>query len=361
MLPTLLEPCAAALDRLRAAIRQPSWRSALPYFLLVDPDCGAAETQAAAAGAAAALDELPCAAAFYGDDALSNHLYMSRWSDPPHLARDQALLRDTPQLEYLFLFHKDGRLREAALDKMNGPARSAFLVCALAWRLNDWAEPVRAAAARCVARVTPGAQPDILAEAAAVLLLRMGNWARWGGNAAILETALARPDVADSLARRLLTARNGRAGAILRQALRWEGLDRHLPELARDARLPGVRGVALQALLERKATWPTGWTWEWVNKAYGLGKRVPVTQCRTLADAPEALALIEAAASDRSALVRKIASQALVERRFDGDEVGRLAARFAADRNRRVREPAEFVLRKRAEAGAAAQRPAPGA
>lgn len=193
------------------------------------------------------------------------------------------------------------------------------------------------------------------------MLIRIGGWRRWGANAAILEKAFSRPDFGDALAQRLVTAREGRGGSMLRQALRWASLDPHLPELARRANLPSVRGVALQALLDRAATWPTGWSSEWVDKVYGLKKRVPMTESRELAEAPEPLALIEASLSDRSATVRRIASQALVARRFDEDEVGRVAALFAVDRNRMVRESAEFVLKERAKAGSLALRPSPDA
>ena len=66
----------------------------------------------------------------------------------PTLARAATL-----NFAWLFLFHPSGYIREAALDSIVTPPTSAFFFAALAWRLNDWAGPVRKAAERCAVRV----------------------------------------------------------------------------------------------------------------------------------------------------------------------------------------------------------------
>ena len=54
-----------------------------------------------------------------------------------------------PGLRYLFIFHGDETIREAALGKIVSGLPSPFLFAAIAWRLNDRALPVRRAAAEC--------------------------------------------------------------------------------------------------------------------------------------------------------------------------------------------------------------------
>lgn len=316
-----------------------------------------APDQKLSAAVAAALDglhSLPCDVGFFGDRELAQRLGLWSYGNTSLAARYNLLLQKTPGLEYFFLFHSDGRLREAALNKIDGALPAGWLVCALVWRLNDWAEPVRRAARCCAERSLPHTSPGVIADAAIALLPRVGSWGRMGENACVLEEALYDSEVADALADRLVTMREGPAAELLRQALRTGGLDDRLRELAQKAFLPGVRGVALQTLLEGGAAWTTGWGWEWINKSVGEQKRIRLTARRSIGGAPDALALIEAAARDRSALVRRRGSQALVDRRFENDAaIDRLAAIFAADQNRRVREPAEFVQRERAKKAAA--------
>src|SRR5438552_5596898 len=59
---------------------------------------------------------------------------------------DKEQLLHLPDARFLFLFHLDGRMREASLQRISGGLPSSFLFAAVAWRLNDWAEQVRAAA-----------------------------------------------------------------------------------------------------------------------------------------------------------------------------------------------------------------------
>jgi hypothetical protein len=68
-------------------------------------------------------------------------------------SNEQELLRKKSDYAWLFLFHPSGYIREAALDALNSPPTSPFFFSALAWRLNDWVQPVRQAAERCAKRV----------------------------------------------------------------------------------------------------------------------------------------------------------------------------------------------------------------
>lgn len=88
----------------------------------------------------------------------------------PRPSGTSQLLR-TPGLEYLFVFHREGQLREAALLKITGALPSPFLFAAVLWQLNDWAEPVRQAAARCASRSFAVTDPAVVAQTAAELLV----------------------------------------------------------------------------------------------------------------------------------------------------------------------------------------------
>ena len=66
---------------------------------------------------------------------------------------DAERLLLTPGLASLFIFHRNGRVREAALARLSGGLPNPFLFAAVAWRLNDWVPQVRAAAVCCARRV----------------------------------------------------------------------------------------------------------------------------------------------------------------------------------------------------------------
>lgn len=260
---------------------------------------------------------------------------------------DEDQLRTVPGLEYLFLFHRDGRLREAALRKMSGPIPSAFIFVALAWRLNDWNAQVRAAAADCAKRLFPLTRPEIIAAGALTLLRRDRRWGRWHEERLILDQLFARPDVSEQLADILATRSTGPSASILRQALRSGWMDAYLSQLAADAVQPAVRAVAVQALIEGSASWPNGWRWRWIDKSMGVKRAETVFETRGLTVKPDRTAQIEAGLRDRSAAVRNAAISGLIRYRDEVPECAQLAEPLLADRSRRVRERAEFLLRPR--------------
>ncbi|MGG6895901.1 hypothetical protein [Rhizobium sp. BR 315] len=124
------------------------------------------------------------------------------------------LPEQTPSLEFVYIFHGDGYLREAFLNKIKGGLQSPFLVAAVMWRMNDWVGPVRTAAFFCAQRVFPLTQPDIIARAALDLFGRQRGWQRWGKpERSMIEQLYARPDITAELAKLLIqqtTARRHR-------------------------------------------------------------------------------------------------------------------------------------------------------
>ncbi len=261
------------------------------------------------------------------------------------LLTDSEQLARVPGLEFLFLFHRDGHVREAALRKVAEPVPAAFLFAALAWRLNDWVAEVRAAAVDCATRTFPITAPEIIAEGAMVLLGRDGTWGRWAQERQILEHSLERVDVAEKLADIFAMRTTGPAATALRHALRSATMDRHLARLARSAIQPAVRALATQVLIEGAARWPNGWQWRWIDKSMGIRRAETAFESRSLTVQSDRVAVIDAGLSDRSAAVRNIAIVGLIRHREMIPNVRQRATPLLNDRSRRVRERAEFLLK----------------
>lgn len=255
------------------------------------------------------------------------------------------LLARTPKLEYLFLFHGSGYLRQAALDKLDGPLPGPFYVGAIVHRLNDWVPEVRRAARACLARTAPVTDPGFIATAALHLLVRTESWRRWQSGAQPFDDLLTAPDVARRLAEAIATSAVGPMGRTLRAALRDPALDPHLPDLLRNARQPSVRAVVLKTLLDERARWPgTEIEKRWIDKSLGQFRYERIWRERPLERPLPLRALLEIGAADRAASVRKVAASGLIAH-FDAIPDARaLAGHLLQDRSRPVRERASFAL-----------------
>ena len=254
-----------------------------------------------------------------------------------------------PDLGWLFLFHGDGYLRQAAMEALPGPPRSAFELAAICYRLNDWVENVRLAAEAYAARAFPETDPNVIAGAALFLLEMEPHLQRWSatGRAAVRHL-LTRRDTAACLADTLQTALTGRQGYLLQQLLRDPSLDPYLHRLAHDAAHPGVRRVAMTCLLTGQARWLTGFRYEWIDKSMARRKRVPVHETRSLTVAGDLRALLSAAVADRSPKVRAVAADSLIAHRKEAtSDMDRLAARLAEDTSPSVRSRAAYYLTHR--------------
>ena len=275
------------------------------------------------------------------------------WTSPSFIRRffprsDLQVLEKKPSFAWLFLFHPDGYVREAALNAIHHPPSSPFFLTAIALRLNDWAEPVRAAASRCAAHVFPGVDAAIAADAAPFLLTRYLLWGRWGdGEMAILDSLFGRADVTAQLSERFASGTAGPLATCLGLASRYAAIDIHLPMLASTAAQPAVRATALRCLVEQKASWQVGSRWHWVDKVYGEKKRIPVHQERAIAVTLPLESWIRAGIADRSAMVRRCAADALIANRSVIRSADELVELLSKDVNSSVRERADFLRRHR--------------
>lgn len=258
-------------------------------------------------------------------------------------------LDEFPELSYLFLFHRDGRLREAALKIVAGGLPSPFLFGAVLMRLNDWADPVRSAALECTRRCFPLTSPEIVVQAAMILLPRLDSWGRWSDEREAIDLVLRRADVARLLADSLASEKSGPASRTLKAVLKHDAIDAHLERLAMHAAQPSVRAMAVTVIADKQACWPVGAEWKWVDKSMGERIRVPKIRCREISGTHERSNVIEVAASDRSAMVRKAALDALIRGDLGKPIATDIAARLVADRNRSVRERAAYILSRHTE------------
>lgn len=256
--------------------------------------------------------------------------------------RHMALLAGTPKLEFLFLFHPNGHIREAALDKLTD-IPSPFFVSALALRLNDWAFEVRGAARRCVDRTLQKTSAAVVAEAALYLLKQSREWARGQQDVRLLDEVFARPDVTEALIGLVLTEQDGRVTRALDFALVSDVLDDRLQTIAREALSPAVRAIALRTLIDGEARRRIGYNRQWIDKTFNLARRVPRVETRAIVRPISMFDALAMAAVDRSAVVRRTAAEAIVRHRRELSNVAALLDLLRDDSSPSVLQRVRFV------------------
>ncbi|MGG6893705.1 hypothetical protein [Rhizobium sp. BR 315] len=265
------------------------------------------------------------------------------------LSKPQAslrLLKKTPGLEFIYIFHGDGYLREASLNKITGGLQSPFLAAAVMWRMNDWVAPVRTAAYFCAQRVFPLTPPDIIARAALDLLRRQRVWERWGEpERSMIGELYARPDVTGELAKLLIQQTTGPTPSTLRHALRMPLLDAHLRDISTKSVNPVVRAIATEALIDRTAKWRSGFRWDWIDKRYNLKRRIPTYSYRELVCTVSPAEVADRAILDRSPLVRRVVLDSVGRNSLPIDAGQHYARQVEFDQSAAVREAAAFILR----------------
>lgn len=258
---------------------------------------------------------------------------------------EQQLLRGTPGLEVFFAFHSDGYLREAALERMDGPCRSPFEVAIVLYRLNDWVGSIRRAAVRCAQRRLPLTPVSRVAAAWVGLADRMHLWARGHEEQrAVLAGLVERQEVRDSIAAWIGQERSGPVAPVFDQVLRLPAFEPCLQDWASKAGRPQVRALALKTLLDGKARWVIGYRRHMIDKAYGGYRRIADMAERPLAISPDRQALMVQGARDRSPVVRRVVAATLVRDRNSLPDWRQIADLLLMDRNPSVRERAEWVI-----------------
>jgi hypothetical protein len=261
-----------------------------------------------------------------------------------NLSESELLLKN-PGLEYLYLFHRNGRLREQALNRVHGPLPSGFIVAAVAWRLNDWVSEVRESAVSCANRCFDKTDPAILARFFLATLYQQASWGRWREEEReLISRQLRRSDVISELAQLMLSERNGPLPSALSYVSRFPEIDCHLGSLAQNAINPGIRAIALRALIELEAKFANGMQWRWIDKPMGLGRKEPRIECRQLTITANREVLYRLGLRDKSAIVRRVALSGIIK--FDRHELGyqKLARQYLSDTSPSVRSRAKFII-----------------
>jgi len=277
-------------------------------------------------------------------------LHHEQYLKPPFFSRTRRgpthkeLLLSCRGLEKLFMFHGDGRLREIALNRVIDPPASAWFFSAITYRLNDWVPEVRAAGMACAERLFPKTDPEIVARAAMSLLDRKRFWRRGSSEFQPIETAIVRPDVLKWIVALLRDTKTGRAGAILRHLFRFPQIDQHLYLLSADAFLPSVRAVALGSLIDGEVRWLGDISERrWIDKSMGRFRDIPATASRPIVRDKPLAELVEQSGVDRSALVRRLASAALLRHHTELAGMETLIARLSNDSSRSIRDRMAFL------------------
>jgi hypothetical protein len=63
--------------------------------------------------------------------------------------------------------------------------------------------------------------------------------------------------------------------------MRFGLLDNRLLWMSREAMRPGFRAIALKAVINSEVTWVTHYERQWVDKPYGITRRVPILGSRS--------------------------------------------------------------------------------
>ena len=304
----------------------------------------------AALGALAALSAETCLAAAGEISGLALPYYRDRtWFRKARPIDYRGLLSRHPALRHIYLFHWDGYMREAGLRAPDAPDLTPFWVTAIVIRLNDWVPQVRQAAADCLVKALPKAGVPVLVDVAKGLLHRRRYWTRGEKELAILDQLIRAPGVLDGLIQHLRGAYDGAPHRTLISILKYPELDRALPVLTTSAPNPAVRAIAAGTLMSGRARWPVGTQYEWTDKSMGKRKQVFRFQGRDITLAVPKDDVISIAARDRSAQVRKVAMQAIIDAPEYWDERQPLIDSLANDPSAAIRAGIDYILRQQAK------------
>jgi hypothetical protein len=278
-----------------------------------------------------ALSRLPPAAVSWADGPIADLAHLG-WRHAPRLFSllrilepnqvEFELLEQHPGLAWVFLFHRNGFVRQRALDTLRAPPTSPFLLAALVLRMNDWVRQVQVAAHYRVEQLLPETSLTVIAGASPFLIDRWRSWGRWDAESmGIIDATLQRPDVAAVMVERCMGQTPGPLATQLRYALK----------------------------VRSRASWPVGSRREWIDKRYGLSRRVVAFDSRAIQHDYPLPGLTLTALRDRSAAVRRAAADALIEQRSTFPDIDRIVGELSRDRSPAIRERADFLQRKLAE------------
>lgn len=252
------------------------------------------------------------------------------------------------QLTWLGIVHGDGYKREKSLRALSGGAPNAFFLALFVRRLNDWVPQVREATREALPSLIKSTAPEHIAEVLCMLLL---SWNSWGKieeqDKQLFLDLVTNKEMVLLLRSRLISSTAGPMPSLFTQVGRTDILDNYLNQIANEAVQPYVRAKAYRSLFEGRMTWVEGQEWQWIDKAYGRKKLIPVIAERKIDVQTPFLELLNRSANDRSSIVRQVSAEFLIRNIESlGIQARIFAEKFAADKSSNVVEQGRFVLRK---------------
>ena len=259
------------------------------------------------------------------------------------------MLQEHPDLGWLLMFHGSGYVRQGAMEALTTSPSCPFEVAAVVYRLNDWVDNVRAASKVYASRFLGTASAEVIGESTFFLLPQSAYLNRWDDEAlSIWKETIYRADVLSTLREQFLAPRRGKVGQSLRLLLQRPDFDSSLEKLALGAKLPTVRAIAIETLIMGRARWVVGYRREWVNKVYGITRRVAEFDSRRVEIRFGVAEVLHAAAQDKSSLVRRIAADYLIAQRESWTpEMFKISEALKRDKSPAVRSRMDFLTRNK--------------
>lgn len=249
-------------------------------------------------------------------------------------------------LRWLDICNANGFRRERALRILAGGAPNSFLFALIVRKLNDWVPQVREAARDALLLIAKDSDPEIIVDVLFITLPYWDSWGRMGEKEkeTLMEIILM-DKVTRCLKKRLILSTSGPAATIFMQTGRTSALDNFVAEIAESSVQPSLRARAYRCQFEGKFVWAEGTEWQWIDKAYGIRRRIPALKERTISITTPFLENLRAAAIDRSPMVRRIAGEMLIKELDNiGDEAFSLAKMLASDISASVAERGKYAL-----------------
>jgi hypothetical protein len=253
-----------------------------------------------------------------------------------------------PRVTLLDLCSWDGFRREKALRAIGKKVPNRFFLALVIRRLNDWVPQVRQAAQDILFKVLVNSDSCFVSD---VICFTLSHWSSWKRiddlNRNTLLDTLSNNEIANQLKLKLINSSSGPLAAIMSEVGRVDVLDNSLEEIAANAIQPSLRAKAYRSLLEGNISWLDGKKWVWTDRVYNEGRMQPIVGNRGIVAKIPLLPTLQAAASDRSSLVRRVAAEILIK---ELDNLGlassNLAEKFSLDRSKAVSERGKFALKK---------------
>jgi hypothetical protein len=270
---------------------------------------------------------------------LLNRLFTSDQTDIEQLKRVFGL-------EYLFLFHRHGFVRQAALEKIRGPIQSPFVLAMIIARMNDWVPQIRQAAVECAQRCFPASSANVLARLARDLFPSMKGWQRWQEEATIVCALVLRDDVRSLLVEQMLESSAASDSRLFPHLLFDAKMDDYLLDLSLNAKTPMIRVTCVRAILKSQVSRQVGWKHGLDHRFGQHRRREIVLEHRPLEVRHNVVELIPRYVKDTAPLVKCLALEAIMAAKATFAFSHDIANQLSEDKSRPVKERAAFILKK---------------